>query len=109
MISERVRPGNTTLAATVTAASRAADLWAQPPSELGRPGSGAELLSITDPRFPRMLRLIEDPPQHLDVRGSLGHARRAAEEVNVYRGSSAVAQRLENIGPCYTLWYGNAQ
>jgi DNA processing protein len=70
MISERVRPGNATLAAKVTAASRAADRWAQPPS---RPVSGAELLSITDPRFPRMLRLIEDPPQHLYIRGSLGH------------------------------------
>lgn len=74
MISERVRPGNATLAAKVTAASRAADRWAQPVTRPGRPVSGAELLSITDPRFPRMLRLIEDPPKLLYVRGSLGHA-----------------------------------
>lgn len=73
MTSERVHPGNATLAAKVTAASRATDRWAQPATRPSPPISGAELLSITDPRFPRMLRLIEDPPQLLYVRGSLGH------------------------------------
>lgn len=73
MIGERVRPGNATLAATVTAASRAADRWAQPVSPGGRGHAGAELLAFTDPRFPRALKGIGDPPPYLYVRGSLGH------------------------------------
>lgn len=73
MITERVHPEDTTLAARVTADSRAADRWAQPPHEQGRPLIDTDLVSISDPRYPRMLRLIEDPPPMLYVRGSLGH------------------------------------
>jgi DNA processing protein len=70
MIDERVCHAHATLAAKVTAASRAGDRWAQPG---GRRVPGVQLVSMADARFPRMLRSIEDPPEHLYVRGSLGH------------------------------------
>lgn len=107
MIGEWVRPGNATLAAKVTAASRAADRWAQQATPSGRPVSGAELVSITDPRFPRVLRLIEDPPQLLYVRGSLGHASDEAALAVVgsrdattegIRAAEAVARHVASLG-----------
>ncbi|WP_182349522.1 DNA-processing protein DprA [Tomitella gaofuii] len=73
MFDEQVRSDNSTLSATVTAASRAADRWAQPASHHDWTAPEAELVSSSDPRYPRMLRLIENPPQHLYIRGSLGH------------------------------------
>lgn len=75
MIDERVRPGEVTLAATVNTASRAADRWAggdDPHPD--RLGPGIELIAFSDPRYPQTLRMIENPPQQLYVRGSLGHS-----------------------------------
>lgn len=73
MISGRTRAANESLAATVTAASRAVDRWAaQVPSIEGQP-STYHLVSRHDPNFPPLLRLIDDGPEHLFVRGSLGH------------------------------------
>ena len=108
MIDEQVRSDNVTLSTTVTAASRAADQWAQPVSHHDRrPAPDAELISFGDARYPRMLKLIEDPPQHLYVRGSLGHkgddaalaivgSRKATTEG--LRAAESVAGHLASLG-----------
>lgn len=62
-----------TLAARVTSASRATDRWARPGPLDTQVDPRVELLALDDPRFPRALRLIEDPPPYLFVRGSIGH------------------------------------
>lgn len=74
MIDERKRSGEVTLAATVTTASRAADLWAGDDDHPDRLNIGIELISVSDPRYPQTLRMIDDPPHHLYLRGSLGHS-----------------------------------
>lgn len=74
MVDELAGTGNVTLSAKVTAASREADRWAEPDGHPDRPSSDIELIASGDPRFPRALRMIEDPPQCLYVRGSLGRS-----------------------------------
>jgi DNA processing protein len=108
MLDEQVRPGYATLAATVTAASRASDRWARTSAaQSGHLAPGAHLVSMTDARFPRMLRSIDDPPEHLYVRGSLGHpgdevalavvgSREATAEG--IRAAEAVAGHLASLG-----------
>lgn len=69
MSIDQSRADNTKLAATVTAASRAADKWAAPAGQPECPNT--TLISRRDPRYPSMLQTIDDPPQYLYVRGSL--------------------------------------
>ena len=62
-----------TLAARVTSASRAADRWAGPGPREAQDNPRVTLVALDDPHFPHALRLIEDPPPYLFVRGSIGH------------------------------------